>query len=57
MFKKPQKEKYPVLYLRDMVIFPNMIAPLRVGREKSVASLEKALAGNRKILLLTQKGL
>ncbi|PIR34629.1 MAG: endopeptidase La [Alphaproteobacteria bacterium CG11_big_fil_rev_8_21_14_0_20_44_7] len=57
MFKKPQKEKYPVLYLRDMVIFPNMIAPLRVGREKSVASLEKALAGNRKILLLTQKDL
>lgn len=59
MFKKALKKKvlntYPVVFLRDMVIFPSMIAPLFVGRDKSVASLEKALEGDRKIMLVTQK--
>ena len=47
--------KYPVLPLRDIVVFPHMIVPLFVGREKSVKALESAMAGNKQILLLTQK--
>ena len=47
--------KLPVLLLRDVVIFPYMIAPLFVGREKSKAAIDQSLAGNRMVLLLTQK--
>jgi ATP-dependent Lon protease len=47
--------KLPVLLLRDVVIFPYMIAPLFVGREKSKAAIDVALQTNRMILLLTQK--
>ena len=47
--------KLPVLLLRDVVIFPFMIAPLFVGREKSKAAIDVALSTNRMILLLTQK--
>ncbi|MBA8667120.1 endopeptidase La [Holosporaceae bacterium 'Namur'] len=47
---------YPVLPLRDLVMFPNMIVPLFVGREKSVKALEEASVLNKnKILLLAQK--
>jgi ATP-dependent Lon protease len=49
--------KLPVLLLRDIVIFPYMIAPLFVGREKSKNAIDAALSGNRMILLLTQKDL
>jgi ATP-dependent Lon protease len=45
----------PVLLLRDIVIFPYMIAPLFVGREKSKSAIDAALTGSRMILLLTQK--
>lgn len=45
----------PVLLLRDVVIFPYMIAPLYVGREKSKAAIDYSLSTNRMILLLTQK--
>lgn len=45
----------PVLPLRDIVVFPHMIVPLFVGREKSVTALEKVMEGNKQILLLTQK--
>ncbi|MGB9835699.1 MAG: endopeptidase La [Candidatus Saccharicenans sp.] len=48
-------EKLPVLLLRDVVIFPFMIAPLYVGREKSKAAIDYSLSTNRMILLLTQK--
>ena len=48
-------EKLPVLLLRDVVIFPYMIAPLYVGREKSKAAIDYSLSSNRMILLLTQK--
>jgi ATP-dependent Lon protease len=48
-------EKLPVLLLRDVVIFPFMIAPLYVGREKSKAAIDYSLSTNRLILLLTQK--
>ncbi len=44
-----------VLPLRDMVVFPSVIAPLFVGRPRSVKALEKTVNGNKKILLLTQK--
>ncbi len=47
--------KYAVLPLRDIVVFPNMIVPLFVGREKSVKALENVMHENKKILLLTQK--
>ncbi len=45
----------PVLPLRDIVVFPNMIVPLFVGREKSIAALEDVMASDKQILLLTQK--
>ena len=46
---------YPVLPLRDIVIFPNMIAPLFVGRYKSINALETVMEENKEIVLLTQK--
>ncbi len=46
---------YPVLPLRDIVIFPNMIAPLFVGRVKSINALETVMEENKEIVLLTQK--
>ncbi len=45
----------PVLPLRDIVVFPHMIVPLFVGREKSVRALEDVMADNKQILLVTQK--
>lgn len=46
---------YPVLPLRDIVVFPHMIVPLFVGREKSVKALEDVMQDDKQILLLTQK--
>ncbi len=46
---------YPVLPLRDIVVFPGMIVPLFVGREKSVKALEQVVGKDSKILLLSQK--
>ena len=48
------KTNYPVLPLRDIVVFPHMIVPLFVGRDKSVASLEAAMADDKEILLIAQ---
>jgi ATP-dependent Lon protease len=45
----------PILPLRDIVVFPHMIVPLFVGREKSVRALEKIMDDSKQILLLTQK--
>ena len=45
----------PVLPLRDVVVFPHMVTPLFVGREKSVRALESAMAGSKKILLVAQR--
>ncbi len=45
---------YPLLPLRDIVVFPQMIVPLFVGRDKSVAALEKAMEGNKEIFLVAQ---
>ena len=44
----------PLLPLRDIVVFPGMVVPLFVGREKSVAALEAAMAGEKDIFLLAQ---
>jgi ATP-dependent Lon protease len=46
---------YPVLPLRDIVVFPSMVVPLFVGREKSVRALENVMEHERKILLVAQK--
>lgn len=46
---------YPVLPLRDIVVFPHMIVPLFVGREKSVRALEEVMAEDRQILLAAQR--
>ena len=46
---------YPVLPLRDIVVFPHMIVPLFVGREKSVRALEAVMEADRPILLAAQK--
>ena len=45
----------PVLPLRDVVVFPHMVIPLFVGREKSVRALDIAMEGNKKILLVAQR--
>ena len=49
------KKTYPVLALRDIVVFPHMIVPLFAGREKSVRALEDVMTHDKQILLLTQK--
>ena len=48
-------ELYPVLPLRDIVVFPHMIVPLFVGREKSVLALEDVMKDDKQILLVAQK--
>ena len=50
-----QNEVYSVLPLRDIVVFPHMIVPLFVGREKSVKALEDVMKEDRQILLVAQK--
>ena len=47
-------EAFPVLPLRDIVVFPQMIVPLFVGRDKSVAALESAMAADKTIFLVSQ---
>src|ERR1700692_1840861 len=47
-------ESYPVLPLRDIVVFPHMIVPLFVGREKSIRALEEVMKADKPILLATQ---
>lgn len=47
-------DTYPVLPLRDLVVFPNMIVPLFVGRDKSIKALEAAVKAGNKILLVAQ---
>ena len=49
------KRVVPLLPLRDIVIFPHMIVPLFVGREKSIAALEEAMRHDKDILLVAQK--
>src|SRR5258705_303044 len=58
--KKDPKSKggvrtVPLLPLRDIIVFPHMVVPLFVGREKSIAALEEAMAHDKDILLAAQK--
>ena len=52
--QEPLNASYPVLPLRDIVVFPHMIVPLFVGREKSVRALEEVMADDKQILLSSQ---
>lgn len=55
MFDSDTNGVYPVLPLRDIVVFPHMIVPLFVGREKSVRALEDVMKDDKQILLAAQK--
>src|SRR5579884_2962573 len=52
--EKSEMKRVPMMPVRDMVIFPQMMQPFIVGREASVRALEEALAGEKKIFLATQ---
>src|SRR5229473_2791068 len=54
-FGPARGEVLPVLPLRDIVVFPHMIVPLFVGREKSVRALEAVMRDDKQILLVAQK--
>ena len=52
----PKKQRVlPLLPLRDIIVFPHMVVPLFVGREKSIAALVEAMAQDKEILLAAQK--
>ena len=51
----PQSTEVPVLPLRDVVVYPHMVIPLFVGREKSIQALDAAMQDNKQILLVAQK--
>ena len=53
--KATGKGLYPVLPLRDIVVFPYMIVPLFVGRDKSINALEEVMRSDKHILLAAQK--
>jgi len=46
----------PVLSLRDVVVYPHMVIPLFVGRERSIMALDKAMDRDKRIVLVTQRG-
>ena len=53
--KSANSKNYPLLPLRDVIIFPHMVVPLFVGREKSISALEKAAKEGNELFLVTQK--
>ena len=53
--KSAQDSSFPLLPLRDVIIFPHMVVPLFVGREKSISALEKASKNGNELFLVTQK--
>ena len=55
MVENPRGDIFPVLPLRDIVVFPHMIVPLFVGRDKSVRALEDVMREDKQILLVAQK--
>ena len=50
----PAAEEMPVLSLRGLVLFPNMILHFDVGREKSILAINEAISGSRRIFLVSQ---
>ena len=55
MIDTPKAALFPILPLRDIVVFPHMIVPLFVGREKSIRALEEVMQDDKQILLVAQK--
>jgi ATP-dependent Lon protease len=55
MSTKSKSNVYPLMPLRDIVIFPHMVAPLVVGRKQSIEALEDAMERRTEIFLVTQK--
>jgi len=53
--KDEEKLSYPVLPLRDVVVYPHMVIPLFVGRAKSIKALDEAMSGDKRIFLISQK--
>ncbi len=53
--RKGKAKSLPLLPLRDIIVFPHMVVPLFVGREKSIAALEEAMSHDKEILLAAQK--
>src|SRR5688572_26362001 len=53
--KPTESQVLPVLPLRDVVVYPNMVIPLFVGREKSIRALDAAMEGDKQILLVAQR--
>jgi ATP-dependent Lon protease len=53
--KKPVIRNLPLLPLRDIIVFPYMVVPLFVGRERSISALERAMAEDKEIVLAAQK--
>ncbi len=49
------KQNLPLLPLRDIVVFPSIVIPLFVGRDKSITALNEAMKDSKKIILVTQK--
>ncbi len=54
-FSQNGPKEVPVLPLRDVVVYPHMVIPLFVGREKSIQALESAMAADKQVLLVAQK--
>ncbi|MER2527255.1 MAG: endopeptidase La, partial [Candidatus Competibacter denitrificans] len=54
-FDLPDHTQFPVLPLRDVVVYPHMVIPLFVGREKSIRALDLAMQNNRRIVLVAQR--
>ena len=48
-------QRLPILPLRDVVVYPHMVIPLFVGREKSVSALDQAMASGKEVLLVAQR--
>ena len=55
MIEENSSKILPLIPLRDIVVFPNMVAPLFVGRDKSVKALEDAMNNEKEIILVTQR--
>ena len=53
--EKEESNQVPLLPLRDIIVFPHMVVPLFVGRERSIAALEQAMTGGKDILLAAQR--